>query len=488
LRITLLKIQYLSFLAKPLIIAPYPHSEMPYLTTPRGDLHTTRLAIQSGHSTAALETALSLDIAQSAACQHAFLSLDLPGANAAAQAASQSQAFAGLAVSVKDLFDVAGQVTAAGSTVLAGGKAAAADCPAVARLKAAGGAVLGRTNMVEFAFSGVGCNPHHGTPVNPCDMQVARIPGGSSSGAAVSVASGAAFVGLGSDTGGSLRIPAALCGIVGFKPTARTVPTDGAVPLSTTLDTVGALTRSVRDAITAHEVLSAQAVATALPDLRTLKLAVAHTTMLDGLEPAVAQAFERSLHILRAAGAQIENIKLPEIADLGSIQSRGGFSAPEAQAWQRARGLWPQRQGEYDPRVAQRIAMADNMTASDYVTLHTARLDWIQRTSRALSPYAAVLSPTVPITAPPIASLAPATGQDAALDAQRDAEFWRVNGLLLRNTSVVNLLDGCAISLPCQLPSELPVGLMLWHGAMRDNTVLQLALWVEAQLARPLQK
>lgn len=455
-------------------------------TTPRGDLHTTRLAIERGHSTAAQEMALSLAIAQSDVCQHTFLSLDPSGANVAEPAATKNQALAGLAVSVKDLFDVAGQVTASGSTVLADSRPAAADCPAVARLKAAGGAVLGRTNMVEFAFSGVGCNPHHGTPVNPCDAQVARIPGGSSSGAAVSVASGAAFIGLGSDTGGSLRIPAALCGIVGFKPTARTVPTDGAVPLSTTLDTVGALTRSVRDAITAHEILSATKVHIQPVDLRQLKLAVAHTTMLDNLEPAVAQAFERSLQVLRAAGAQIDDIALPEIADLGSIQSRGGFSAPEAQAWQRARGLWPERRAQYDPRVAQRIAMADNMSANDYVTLHTARLDWIQRTSRALNPYAAVLSPTVPITAPPIASLAPATGHNAQQDAARDAEFWRVNALLLRNPSVVNLLDGCAISLPChlpdKLPGQLPVGLMLWHGAMHDNTVLQLALWVEAQL------
>jgi aspartyl-tRNA(Asn)/glutamyl-tRNA(Gln) amidotransferase subunit A len=469
---------------------------MTHPTTQRADLHATRLAIDNGHTSAAQEMALSLALAQSSSCQHAFLSLDPHGANAAARAVQPGQALAGLAVSVKDLFDVVDQVTAAGSTVLANSSPAAVDCPAVARLKSAGGAVLGRTNMVEFAFSGVGCNPHYGTPANPCDTLLARIPGGSSSGAAVSVASGAAFIGLGSDTGGSLRIPAALCGIVGFKPTARTVPTNGTVPLSTTLDTVGALTRSVRDAVTAHEVLSAAAVPRALPDLRKLKLAVAHITMLDGLEPVVAQAFEHTLRLLRAAGAQIEDIKLPEIADLGSIQSRGGFSAPEAQAWQRARGLWPDRKGEYDSRVAQRIAMADNMSASDYVALHTARQDWIQRTSRALGPYAAVLSPTVPITAPPIASLAPAAGQDTQQDAQqavqhaalRDTEFWRVNGLLLRNPSVVNLLDGCAISLPCQLPGQLPVGLMLWHGAMHDNTILQLALWVEAQLAQSLQK
>ncbi len=457
------------------------------------DLGSTRLAIQQERTTAAQAMEQSIGVAQSAACQNTFLSLDLAGARAAAAApAHRALPLAGLAISVKDLFDTAGSVTSAGSTVLAHSPVAMADCPAVARLKAAGGAALGRTNMVEFAFSGVGTNPHYGTPVNPCDTQVARIPGGSSSGAAVSVASGAVFMGLGSDTGGSLRIPAALCGIVGFKPTARTVPAQGTVPLSTTLDTVGALTRSVRDAITAHEILSATPCPPATTDLRRIKLAVAHTTMLDSLEPAVAQAFERSVALLRAAGVQIDDIKLPEIADLGTIQSRGGFSAPEAQAWQRARGLWPEQRAQYDPRVAQRIAMADTMTACDYVALHTARLDWIQRTNSALSAYDAVLSPTVPITAPPTASLAPAAGhgvqQDTQLQTQRDAEFWRVNGLLLRNTSVVNLLDGCAISLPCHAPGQLPVGLMLWHGAMRDNSLLQLALWVETQLTQSLLK
>jgi aspartyl-tRNA(Asn)/glutamyl-tRNA(Gln) amidotransferase subunit A len=343
--------------------------------------------------------------------------------------------------------------------------------------------VLGRTNMVEFAFSGVGCNPHHGTPVNPCDPHVARVPGGSSSGAAVSVATGAAFVGLGSDTGGSIRIPAALCGLVGFKPTARTVPNEGAFPLSTTLDTVCAMTRSVRDAITAHEVLSHSSVPASPAPLSQYKLAVARTTMLDNMDATVTKAFTRTLATLRAAGAQITEIDLAEIADLGHIQSRGGLSAPEAQAWHSTLGLWPDQRAGYDPRVAQRMAMADAMTAADYVRLLTKRSAWIARTEQALAGFDAVLSPTVPLVAPSIDSLAPATGHDAAQDAARDAEFWRVNALLLRNTSVVNLLDGCAISLPCHIAGELPVGLMLWHGAMHDNTVLQIALLIEATLA-----
>jgi aspartyl-tRNA(Asn)/glutamyl-tRNA(Gln) amidotransferase subunit A len=465
--------------------------------TLRPDLTATRQAIVRGQTSAHAEMEKSIQIAQSAACQSTFLHLDAQKAlEEAAQASNRHplQPLAGLAISVKDLFDIAGQPTCAGAKVLANAAPALADCTAVARLKAAGGIVLGRTNMVEFAFSGVGCNPHYGTPVNPCDTQTARIPGGSSSGAAVSVATGAAFVGLGSDTGGSIRIPAALCGLVGFKPTARLVPTAGTVPLSSTLDTVCALTRSVRDAITVHEVLSASKVASG-GDLRSFKLAVARTSMLDGLDATVAQAFERSLAALRAAGAQIEEIALGEIADAWQIQSRGSFSAPEAQAWQRARGLWPELRAQYDPRVAMRLSAADTMSAADYVALVNARLSWIQRTERALSAYDAVLSPTVPITAPAISSLAPASelnathddaqtaAQTAALSAAVDAEFWRVNALLLRNTSVVNLLDGCAISLPCHMQGELPVGLMLWHGAMHDNTLLQVASCLENTLA-----
>ena len=180
---------------------------------------------------------------------------------------------AGLAVSVKDLFDVAGQPTTAGSMVLADRPPASADCPAVARLRAAGAALVGHTNLTEFAFSGVGINPHHGTPANPATAQLdatPRIPGGSTSGGAVSVAGGAAWAALGSDTGGSIRIPAALQGLVGFKSTARLVPTEGCIPLSTTLDTACAITRSVRDAVLLHEVLAARRVALAgAPAART---------------------------------------------------------------------------------------------------------------------------------------------------------------------------------------------------------------------------
>jgi aspartyl-tRNA(Asn)/glutamyl-tRNA(Gln) amidotransferase subunit A len=449
------------------------------------DLHAARQTLREGQTTLAALWDEALAIARSPACAQVFrgpVTRPIYASNQPLAGEKHSEVaiemiakpLAGLPVSVKDLFDVEGLVTAAGSLALANAPPALADCPTVARLRAAGGGVMGRTHMVEFAFSGVGVNPHFGTPANPADPATPRVPGGSSSGAAVSVATGAAFVGLGSDTGGSLRIPAALCGIVGFKPTARTVPLQGAVPLSHTLDTVGALTRSVRDAALVHEILSAGTVTRSTAALRNYRFAVARSSMLDGLDATVARAFERSLNTLSAAGAQITEIALQEIADLGQIQSKGGFSAPEALAWHRARGLWPARRDGYDPRVAQRIAAAEGMSAADYIALQTARQSWMARTENALQGFDAVLSPTVPIVAPPIADVAPGP--------ERDAEFFRVNALLLRNTSVVNLLDGCALSLPCHAPDELPVGLMVWAGTMRDDSVLSAALQIEAAL------
>jgi aspartyl-tRNA(Asn)/glutamyl-tRNA(Gln) amidotransferase subunit A len=445
---------------------------------PITDLHALRLALQSDlvSTEEILEQAAA--IARSDACHHVFMPVQaenpLPSLPKTAFA-DPAFPLAGLPVSVKDLFDVAGQVTTAGSTVLARAAPAQSDSTAVARLRAAGAVLVGRTNMVEFAFSGVGINPHYGTPVNPADPETERIPGGSSSGAAVSVATGAALVGLGSDTGGSIRIPAALCGIVGFKSTARLVPATGAVPLSTSLDTVCAVTRSVRDAVTVHEVLSARSVQLPAKPLSSCRLAVARTQMQDGLSGTVAKAFEQSLRVLRQAGARIEEIALDEIDELPAINATGGLSAAESYAWHRK--LIAGHEAQYDPRVALRILGGARMSAADYIDLLAARQAWIARMEARLSPFDAVLSPTVPIVAPSIASV-----------LNNDDEFFRINSLLLRNTSVVNMLDGCAISLPCQTPDQLPVGLMLWHAALHDDGLLDLALQVEAALALSLQK
>lgn len=434
------------------------------------DIQSTLEALASGQTSALDILDRTQAVAGSDACRHAYM----PGGGAWSAASAPApkgtaQLLGGLPISVKDLFDVAGQTTLAGSTVLLGAAPACADSAAVARLRAAGAVLAGRTNMVEFAFSGVGYNPHYGTPVNPADAAVARVPGGSSSGAAVTVASGAALAALGSDTGGSIRIPAALCGIVGFKSTARLVPTTGALPLSTSLDTVCALTRSVRDAVRLHEVLAARRVTLAGKPLSARRFAVAHTVMLDGLGATVSAAFTRSLAVLRKAGAQIDDIPLLEISELAAINATGGLSAAESYAWHRP--LIAAKKAGYDPRVAARILRGATMTAADYIDLVAARQRWIDRMQAALTDFDAVLSPTVPIVAPTIASI------------QNDDEaFFRVNSLLLRNTAVVNMLDGCAISLPCQTPGQLPVGLMLWHAALHDDAVLDMALQVEAAL------
>ena len=379
---------------------------------------------------------------------------------------------AGLALSIKALFDVLGQPSTGASRVLADAPAATADAPAVARLRAAGAALIGHTNLSEFAFSGVGINPHHGTPANPaCERidAVPRAPGGSTSGGATTVASGAAWATLGSDTGGSIRIPAALQGLVGFKSTARLVPTDGCIPLSTSLDTACAITLSVRDAQLLHEILAARRVTHAGRPLSALRLAVPSTLMLDGLDATVARAFERSCATLRRAGARIDEISLPALNELATLNAQGGFPAAESWAWHRR--LLATKAAQYDPRVAQRIRRGEAMSAAHYIELQWARRDWIARMQPLVRGYDAMLSPTVPIVAPPLAPL-----------IDDDAAFFAANALLLRNPAVINFLDGCALSLPCQAADELPVGLMVWSDTLADDRVLEVSLAVEAAL------
>ena len=442
------------------------------LTQAAADIAAGRLSAQ-----AALDAALAQ--AASAANRHTFIRRFDAQARAAARAIDRQReagaplpALAGLAVSVKDLFDVAGQPTTAGSRSLYDALPATQDCPAVARLRAAGAAFIAHTNLTEFAFSGVGINPHHGTPANPATAALdaePRIPGGSTSGGAVSVASGAAWAALGSDTGGSIRIPAALQGLVGFKCTARWVPTVGAIPLSTTLDTACAITRSVRDAVLLHEVLAARRVVLDPRPLSAWRLAVPRTVMLDALEPAVAAAFARALSSLRAAGARIEDIDLPCLDDTAALQRNGGLAAAESWAWHRHR--LAAREAQYDPRVALRIRRGEAISAADYIDLQIDRRAWIARMESALAGFDAMLSPTVPILAPRIQPL---------IDSSE--AFFAANALLLRNPSLVNLLDGCALSLPCQRTGGWPVGLMVWGPALADDRVLAVSLAIEQAL------
>ena len=420
-----------------------------------------------------------LAAAQAPAAAHVYTALFADEARAAARAADVRLAqglpvtgLAGLPVSVKGLFDVAGQVTLAGSRLREGEPPAAQDAAVVARLRTAGAALVGHSNLTEFAFSGVGINPHHGTPVNPADATVARIPGGSSSGAAVSVALGLAVAGLGSDTGGSIRVPAALCGLVGFKNTAARTPLAGAFPLSFTLDTACAMTRCVADCIAVDAVLSGAPLAVPARGVAGLRLALPQTLVLDALEPAVARAFERALSRLSAAGAQIVPLPLAELDEIAQINAPGGFSAVEA--WATHRVAMQTRRAEFDPRVASRIAPGEGVSAADYLVMVQRRRDWIARVGARLSGFDAYVCPTAPLVAPPLQPL-----------VDSDEAFFAANRLLLRNTFTTNFLDGCAFSLPCHEPDELPVGLMLTAPGGHDAALAGVALAVEAALAPP---
>ena len=374
--------------------------------------------------------------------------------------------FAGIPVSIKDLFDIAGDVTTAGSVALRDRPPAGQDAPAVARLRSAGFIPIGRSSMTEFAFSGLGINPHYGTPLNPFERKAARIPGGSSSGAAVSVTDGMAFAGLGTDTGGSCRIPAALCGIVGFKPTAHRVPTAGAFPLSTSLDSIGPLAATVACCAVLDAVLAGEPVVDlpAFP-LEALRLAVPQTTVLDEVEPAVARALEAALAALRKAGARIVDIPLREFLDLRQINAKGGLAAAEAYALHRP--LIAKAEKMYDPRVLSSILRGKEQDAADYIDIVKARADFIRRVAVVTAPYDALVMPTVPVTAPRVADLA------------SDDAYRHTNLLVLRNPSIANVLDRCAISIPCHRAGDAPAGLMLIGEHAADRRLLSIEAAIE---------
>ncbi len=380
--------------------------------------------------------------------------------------------YAGVPVTVKHLFDEAGRTTAAGSVVLRDAPPAAADAPAVARLRRAGFVVIGRTGMTEFAFSGLGVNPHNGTPPSPWDRETGRLPGGSSSGAAVAAAEGMGFGGLGTDTGGSCRVPAALCGVTGFKPTRPRVPLAGVLPLSPTLDSVGPLARGVACCAVLDAVVSGdEAPAPPAPrPVAGLRLGLPRGTYLtEDLDDAVAAAFTRALSRLGAAGARIELFDLPELAELPVLNAAGGFIAAEAWAWHRR--LIAERREGYDPRILARIARGERIGAADYVDLMNARARVIAAVARRTAGFDAVVCPTCPVVPPAIAAVEP------------EAEYNRINLLLLRNTAVGNFLDRCSVSLPVHRPGEAPVGLMLTGEHMADRALLAVAAGVEAALA-----
>lgn len=367
---------------------------------------------------------------------------------------------AGIPISIKDLCNVAGETTLAGSKALDDAKPATADAPVVARLRAAGAVIVGSTNMSEFAFSGVGFNPHYGTPGNPADRK--RVPGGSSAGAAVSVADRMAVAALGTDTGGSVRIPSAVCGLVGFKPTARRVPIDGVVPLSTSLDSIGPLANSVEDCALVDAVFAGEPITVpAAAPLAGLRFAIPKHFVMSELDATVATAFERACKALSAKGAKIDQIDLAELDELPTINATGGFAAAESYAWHK--DLIARRGNEYDPFVHPRIMRGKDMSAADYIELLARRADLQRRVSAITSNYDAVIMPTCAIVAPTLDEVATSDG------------FVKKNLLLLRNTAVGNFLDRCGISLPCHAAGELPVGFMLMGETMADRRLLAIA-------------
>ena len=377
--------------------------------------------------------------------------------------------YAGIPVGLKDLFDITGEATPAGSRALAGAPPATANAPVVQRMLAAGFVPVGRTNMTEFAFSGLGINPHHGTPLSPWDRGSARIPGGSSSGTAVAVADGMVAAGLGTDTGGSCRIPAAFCGVVGYKPTARRVPIDGVLPLAPSLDSVGPLAPSVACCAAIDAILAGDAPTPTVPaTLAGLRLAVPENFGLDGMDSTVSAAFERALAVLSKAGARITRARFATFDAIPAVNAKGGFATAEAYAWHRT--LLAEKGALYDPRVRARIERGEMQSATDYLELLVARRKLIGEFDTATRAFDALLLPTTPIVPPRIAEL----------DDERD--YHRLNQLILRNPAVGNFLDRCAISLPCHRPGEPPVGLMLMGETLGDARLFSIAAAVEAAI------
>lgn len=407
--------------------------------------------------------------------RRAFIHVDAAAVRAAAdaqdglrKAGRAPSAFAGIPYGVKDLFDVVGEVTTAGSKVLNGAVPAASDSDAVARMRAAGFVGLGRTNMTEFAYSGLGLNPHYGTPLSIYDRKRGRIPGGSSAGTGVAIAEGITAFGLGTDTGGSCRLPAVFNGIAGFKPSATRVSKRGVYPLSGSFDSVGPLANTVACCAALDALLAGGA--PVRPHLATrLRFGVIRNYLTEGLDETVARDFSAALHKLSAAGHEIVDLSFPALADMPALLANGGIVA--AEAWAHHQAMIEAREGDYDPRVASRIRLGAKISAADLAALKARREQMVQAFAGLADGFDAILAPTAAIIPPAIDELA------------EEAEYRRINGLCLRNTYVFNFLDGCSLSVPMHEEGAAPTGLMLSlpHGG--DGRLLAVGQVAEALVA-----
>jgi aspartyl-tRNA(Asn)/glutamyl-tRNA(Gln) amidotransferase subunit A len=370
----------------------------------------------------------------------------------------------GAIITIKDLFDVAGEVTRAGSKVIAAhGKPAAVDAPAIHRLRAAGAVIVAKTNMTEFAFSGIGANPHYGTPGNPTDRT--RIPGGSTSGGAIAVGDHMCEITIGSDTGGSTRVPAALCGIVGFKPSKWRIPTTGAFPLSSTLDSIGPMARTVSGCFKADAIMAGEAPHPFEPaPLAGLRIGLPQGLPLDNLDETVGQRFAVALDSLKKAGAHLSDEKMSLIDDVAPVNAKGGLVPPESVAVHGARV--EQYGDQIDPNIRLRVDRARAISAGTYLEMIEARTRLVKAMDLRLADLDVIAMPTCPIVAPTIAEV-------------EAPDVWsRKNAIVLRNTSLGNFFDLTAISLP--IPgSGLPVGLMLMARNGQDHRLFRIAAAIE---------
>ncbi len=429
-------------------------------------------ALAGGATTAASLIEDSIARSDTSAAAHVYITrLDAAARLQAAEADSarkrgDAAPYAGVPITIKENIDLKGLPTTAGSKVLAGAPPAMADAPVVKKLKSAGFVIPGRTNMTEFAFSGLGLNPHYGTPLNP-RFSTPHIPGGSSSGAIVSIALGLAPAAIGTDTGGSVRIPAALHGLVGFKPTQAAVSRDGVLPLSVSFDTVGVMAQTVADCRTVFDVIRDDSQVAPRPLKR--RVGVLTNFVMSHTQPEVEAGFRAALERLAAGGITIQPIAIPILDTIPEMNRNGTIQTAECFAWH-TEHLPDAPDSAYDPRVIARIRPGGNVDAATLRFLRARRQEIIQAFSAAAADFDALVWPTVPMTAPAMADLV------------RDEDYHRINGLILRNPMVVNLTDGCAISLPCPV-KDAPVGAMFSSAHGNDDALLAFAEIAEGLLA-----
>ena len=440
-------------------------------------LNTLSIALAAGDLTARALTETCLSAIANEDGKSAFIEVytdrvrvEADQIDKARQAGYALPPFAGIPLSIKDLFDVKGEVTRAGSIVLADGTKATADALVVARLKAAGFILIGRTNMTEFAFSGLGMNPHYGNPRSPFERDVdgGRVAGGSSSGSAVSVCDGMAPATIGSDTGGSTRTPAAFCGIVGLKPTSTRMPGDGIYPLSTSYDAAGPMSNSVDCAAIMDSIMTGgDGIAETPMPLNGLRLAMPVGYLFDELDDVVGNSFNEAVHRLSAAGAKISEISLNILEELRPANNPRSIVAAEAFALHRDR-LQSDEHHKYDPFVASRISSGSDISAADYIDQFTIRKKTMQLVQQQTRPYDALLMPTSPLIPPKIEAL-------ATIEMKM-----KMNGMALRNTALANFLDRPTISIPCHKSGSAPVGLSIMGSHKHDRRLLAIAAGAEA--------